>query len=334
MSWLRKAAYPPAEDPKAQFFLGRLYQEGRGTDRDVETAMRWFRKAAAQNYPDAQFYLGRLLISGDGGEQNPTEGRSLIEKAAAQRHEAAIEYLNPAIATAQSPGSSQPPGGTEPSPMKAAAMRTLNSASNALPASPTAGIFSPPVPESSPSFSLGAASRDPLPAVPALPAPADASNRPSEKAINFTPPGKTASFNPAAKEPGLPPFTPEPASKAPPAASPPHDIFTVPSATKGADPLGQHTEPPRLLPAAPEPPPRLESFAPSNCQAAAENNGGLMAIAAISTGISALILILGVYVAVVFKARLHGLESELKKAQFELSKANVNLSSMMHQGKR
>jgi len=57
----------------------------------------------------------------------------------------------------------------------------------------------------------------------------------------------------------------------------------------------------------------------------------LMAIAAISTGISALILILGVYVAVVFKARLHGLESELKKAQFELSKANVNLSSMMHQ---
>ena len=32
-----------------------------------------------------------------------------------------------------------------------------------------------------------------------------------------------------------------------------------------------------------------------------------------------------------FKTRVHSLESEIKKAQFELSKANVNLSSMMHQ---
>ena len=32
-----------------------------------------------------------------------------------------------------------------------------------------------------------------------------------------------------------------------------------------------------------------------------------------------------------FKTRIRGLEGEIKKAQFELSKANVNLSSMMHQ---
>jgi len=333
-SWLRKAAYPPAEEPKAQFFLGRLFQEGEGVERDVATAARWFRKAAAQGYADAQFHLGRLLISGEGGEQNPAEGRSLIEKAATQRHEAATQYLaqgTQGSPTSPNPVSSQPPGGLEPSPMKAAAMRTMHSTSNTLPSSP-AGTFSPPVPESSPSFSLGSASRDPLPAVPALPAPADASNRPPEKATSFSPPGKTASFNPAAKEPGLPPFTPEPASKAPPTTSSPNDIFTVPSATKAADPLGQHTEPPRMLPTTtPEPAPRMENFAPSNRPVAPDNNSGLMAIAAISTGISALILILGVYVAVVFKARLHGLESELKKAQFELSKANVNLSSMMHQ---
>lgn len=47
--------------------------------------------------------------------------------------------------------------------------------------------------------------------------------------------------------------------------------------------------------------------------------------------ISAAILFLGVAMLVVFKTRLQGLEAELKKAQFELSKANVNLSSMMHQ---
>jgi phosphomannomutase len=65
--------------------------------------------------------------------------------------------------------------------------------------------------------------------------------------------------------------------------------------------------------------------------AGGESSGGLMFIAAISTGISALILVLGVYVAVVFKKRLQGLEAELKKAQFDLSKANVNLSALMHQ---
>lgn len=47
--------------------------------------------------------------------------------------------------------------------------------------------------------------------------------------------------------------------------------------------------------------------------------------------ISAAILFLGVAMLVVFKTRLQGLEAELKKAQFELSKANVNLSSMMHE---
>ena len=48
-------------------------------------------------------------------------------------------------------------------------------------------------------------------------------------------------------------------------------------------------------------------------------------------GISIVILFLGIYVVVIFKGRLQSLEAELKKAQFELSKANVNLSAMMHQ---
>lgn len=324
-SWLRKAAYPPTEDPKAQFFLGRHLQEGEGLDLDLEAAVRWFRKASAQGYAEAQFHLGRLLVSGEGGERNPTEGRQLIEKAAAQRHKAATQYLAQGGSTAPSPLS------PESSPMKVAAMRTPHSLSNTLPASPATGTFAPPAPESSPSLSPGAGAREPLPAVPALPATTEAFNRPPEKASNLAPSSKPSSIPSAAKEPGLPPFTPEPAAKAPPAAASPADIFTLPPATKSAEPPGHQAEPPRMLPLAPEPSARMESPAPSPRPPAGENNSGLLAIAAISTGISALILILGIYIAVVFKARLHGLESELKKAQFELSKANVNLSSMMHQ---
>ena len=332
-SWLRKAAYPPAEDAKAQFFLGRLFQEGEGVERDVETAIRWFRKAAAQGYSDAQFHLGRLLMTGEGGERNASEGRSLLEKAATQRHEAATQYL------AQLGHDPQNPAGSarstpESSPMAAAAARATNPGGwtgSAAPASkaPTPAerptSLSPPSSfgESLPNLSLSPGGREPLPAVPALPA-VETANRPPV-------PSKAPNSPAGPKELSLPPFTPEPTAKSPLPASPPRDFLTLPPSAKEAEPTGQFTEPPRTPSAQPEPAFRPDNSATASRSGSADSNSGLMAIAAISTGISALILILGVYVAVVFKARLHGLESELKKAQFELSKANVNLSSMMHQ---
>lgn len=44
----------------------------------------------------------------------------------------------------------------------------------------------------------------------------------------------------------------------------------------------------------------------------------------------AMLLVLG-YMLVFFKSRITSLENEIKKTQFELSKANVNLTAMLHQ---
>ncbi|MFM8471682.1 MAG: hypothetical protein ACKODH_17250, partial [Limisphaerales bacterium] len=106
------------------------------------------------------------------------------------------------------------------------------------------------------------------------------------------------------------------------------DFLTTPPTGKSTEAGSLFTEPPRTKEPLPEP--RTHDVHPP-AHSGGESSGGLMFIAAVSTGISALILFLGIYVAVVFKTRLQGLEAELKKAQFELSKANVNLSAMMHQ---
>lgn len=145
----------------------------------------------------------------------------------------------------------------------------------------------------------------------------------------ITPPSTPKAAAPEPKEASLPPFTPP--AREPQPAPPTPDIFTLPPTGKEAVvPPSFATDAPRSKESEPV---RSREPVPVAAAPAAESqgSGGLMFIAAISTGISALILVLGVYVAVVFKARLHGLEAELKKAQFELSKANVNLSAMMHQ---
>ena len=58
--WYHKAA--EQGNQLGQYFLGRMYEKGRGVNKDVEEAIRWYRKAAAQGDKDAQSsleYLGR-----------------------------------------------------------------------------------------------------------------------------------------------------------------------------------------------------------------------------------------------------------------------------------
>ena len=189
--------------------------------------------------------------------------------------------------------------------------------------------FTPPPPPEAASSSNLAAMREPLPAIPTLPPPG--------KALEPVPP--TAFSKPPApgastKEPSLPPFTAPPApsaTKEPAPAPPTPDFLRLPPGGADTNPGSLFAEPTHTR--EPQPLPRARDEAPAQSARAGGDgsSSGLMFIAAVSTGISALILFLGVYVAVIFKTRLQGLESELKKAQFELSKANVNLSSMMHQ---
>ncbi len=50
----------------AQFYLGLMYERGRGVRQDYSTALTWFRKAAAQGYAGPQNNLGLIYERGRG----------------------------------------------------------------------------------------------------------------------------------------------------------------------------------------------------------------------------------------------------------------------------
>lgn len=67
--YYKKAALPPFNHPKAQLKLGAFYEAGRGgLDRELKTALKWYRQAAAQKNPDALYRLGLAYKNGDGDE--------------------------------------------------------------------------------------------------------------------------------------------------------------------------------------------------------------------------------------------------------------------------
>jgi len=66
----------PAEqgDAVAQYFMGRMYDTGRGVPKDEQQAMAWYRKAAEQGVADAQYNLGAMYYIG--GEGVPRDDQS------------------------------------------------------------------------------------------------------------------------------------------------------------------------------------------------------------------------------------------------------------------
>jgi len=58
MEWYSKAA--EQSYAKAQFPLGWMYENGKGVDENISTAVHCYRKAAEQGYECAYRYLGIL----------------------------------------------------------------------------------------------------------------------------------------------------------------------------------------------------------------------------------------------------------------------------------
>lgn len=54
----------------AQYFLARMYADGRGVEKDPTQAAKWFRKAAEKGVQDAQFRLGGMYERGEGVPQD------------------------------------------------------------------------------------------------------------------------------------------------------------------------------------------------------------------------------------------------------------------------
>lgn len=79
---------------KAQYQLGKLYEEGVGIKKNMPRAVEWYLLAAKLGrLPEAEFALGLLYFNGRGVQQDYTEAFSWYEKAAKQGHHVAQHVL-------------------------------------------------------------------------------------------------------------------------------------------------------------------------------------------------------------------------------------------------
>ena len=82
VKWFRKAA--EQNYATAQYSLGVCYTEGQGVEKDEPEAVKWYRKAAEQNYAWAQYNLGICYGRGDGVAKDELEEVKWYHRAAEQ----------------------------------------------------------------------------------------------------------------------------------------------------------------------------------------------------------------------------------------------------------
>ena len=80
VEWYRKSAEQGNAD--AQYYLGYMYENGRGVSQDNAKAMEWFRKSAEQGNTDAQYQLGYMYHNGIGVSKDHTKAVEWYSKAA------------------------------------------------------------------------------------------------------------------------------------------------------------------------------------------------------------------------------------------------------------
>ena len=69
-------------DGKSQFALGQIYETGRGVQRDLTQAYKWYQLAADNNIAGAQVRVADFLLSGRVKGHKPEEAAVLLNKAA------------------------------------------------------------------------------------------------------------------------------------------------------------------------------------------------------------------------------------------------------------
>ncbi len=80
-------------DARAQYLLGRMYDNGSGARENPARAAKWYRKAAEQDFAPAQYGLGRLYAAGEGVGLDYAEAMKWLRKAAAQDYALAKNRL-------------------------------------------------------------------------------------------------------------------------------------------------------------------------------------------------------------------------------------------------
>jgi len=79
IKWYKKSA--ELGNVNAQYNLANLYLRGQGAAQDDKLAFSWFIKAAEQGDAPAQYNLGRMYILGKGDNKNFLEARFWIKQA-------------------------------------------------------------------------------------------------------------------------------------------------------------------------------------------------------------------------------------------------------------
>lgn len=66
---------------EAQYSLGVCYRCGDGVEKNLEEAIKWYKKAAEQGYAKAQYNLGICYYNGDGVIQNNVKALAWVSAA-------------------------------------------------------------------------------------------------------------------------------------------------------------------------------------------------------------------------------------------------------------
>ena len=82
VKWWRKAA--EQNYAQAQYNLGTSYCYGRGVAKDEAEGVKWHRKAAEQNFAEAQGAMGTSFLTGQGVAKDEAEAVKWFRKAAEQ----------------------------------------------------------------------------------------------------------------------------------------------------------------------------------------------------------------------------------------------------------
>lgn len=71
-----------AGSPNAQFTMALYYKNGTELDLDMDKAIEWATKSAAQDYPHALFFLYNCYLKGEGVAQNEETALEYLKKSA------------------------------------------------------------------------------------------------------------------------------------------------------------------------------------------------------------------------------------------------------------
>ncbi len=69
-------------DIRAQYAIGRMYEKGRGVERNFETAIRWYRKAAEHGHADSEYRIAVGYAYGLGVKRDESKALSWLRRAA------------------------------------------------------------------------------------------------------------------------------------------------------------------------------------------------------------------------------------------------------------